>query len=365
MVADRCEHPFDLMIPALADADHGKTRCNFFAFRRQTGGLACALADRNTLCKPFRDVVRERLAELCKVILHDMVLGGEHLMRELSVIGDEQQTCRVDVESAAGGKLRQAVFRIQQIENSFLRCILRRGDDTFGLMQQKVVMLCKLNRFPCKNDLLLFGENRVVGFLCDHAVHGYASFPDRRLCFLSGEGGLLGEKSVKAHKNAPFGESRRHLAHKMGRDETGGDCQMKRQNGILLGCLLTCMAALGLYAAVWGADHAEPQETVRLPDAYTREAWLNLYGWEVTAVSEESVRMPTQYRTHAGQTWLDLQLAQGLSPENYGGQPAVRYVYHVENLRSDTFYAQLLVCGDDLAGAMVYDAATQEMERVK
>ena len=140
---------------------------------------------------------------------------------------------------------------------------------------------------------------------------------------------------------------------------------MKRQTGIILGCLLTCGTALGCIAVFGDSAHAKPQGIVRLPDACTREAWLNLYGWEVTAVSEESMRMPTQYRTDAGQTWLDLQLAQGLSPENYGGRSAVRYVYHVENLRADTFYAQLVVCGDELVGAMVYDAATQEMERVK
>lgn len=102
-----------------------------------------------------------------------------------------------------------------------------------------------------------------------------------------------------------------------------------------------------------------------LPDDYTREAWLNLYGWEVTAVSEGDTRMPEDYQTTAGQTWLTLQTKQGLSPEAFGGEVAVRYTYHVENLCAETFYAELLLCEDQLVGAMIYDMESGAMERVK
>lgn len=215
MIADRREHSLDLMIPALVDADNGKTGRDLFAFGRLTDDFACALADRNAICKARLCVRRKRLAEFCKVIFHNMVFRGEHSVGKLTVIGDEEQTCCVDVEPAAGGKLRQTVVRAQQIEDSFLLCVLRCGDDTLGLVQQKVVMFRENKWFSREGDLVFFREHRVVGLFHDDAVHGNASLPNRRLCVLAGEGGLFGEKSVKAHKMLPFEESRTRFPHRM------------------------------------------------------------------------------------------------------------------------------------------------------
>lgn len=141
---------------------------------------------------------------------------------------------------------------------------------------------------------------------------------------------------------------------------------MKRTPKILMLCIVFAAGAVGYryYRDMLNLDTAQIGE-IRLPDAYTREAWLNLHGFAVTAVSEEECRMPFQYRTAAGNEWLLIQQSQGLSPELHGGETGVRYRYHIENLCADTFYAELIVCSEVLAGAVIYDASTQKMERVR
>lgn len=141
---------------------------------------------------------------------------------------------------------------------------------------------------------------------------------------------------------------------------------MKRTPLILMLCIGFAGGTAGYkYYHDRKAADQESHVEIRLPDAYTREAWLNLHGFAVTAVSEEECRMPFQYRTAAGNEWLLIQQSQGLSPELHGGETGVRYRYHIENLCADTFYAELIVCSEVLAGAVIYDASTQKMERVR
>ena len=130
--------------------------------------------------------------------------------------------------------------------------------------------------------------------------------------------------------------------------------------GILIMLLL-------LLAAVYAVQQRTkpPQDAVLLPDAAAREAWLTLRGWQVGVPSVSETQIPAAWKTQAGQRWLELQHQQGLSPERYAGCAAKRYLYPAENAGSPHCRAELLLCGDALAGAQIYDEETQLMYPVR
>ena len=122
-------------------------------------------------------------------------------------------------------------------------------------------------------------------------------------------------------------------------------------------------------AAVCGAvllqSRAESQRTeITLRDEAERTAWLSLRGWQVGEPAVSQSLVPDTFQTQPGQSWLRLQAAQGLHPEKYAGCEATRYLYPVTNGGSKYVYAELLLCGDILIGAQVYDASTQLMQSV-
>ena len=133
--------------------------------------------------------------------------------------------------------------------------------------------------------------------------------------------------------------------------------------------LRTACAGIILTALVlqYHANHLKEQPTgeLTLATAAEREAFLNLRGWQVAEAEETAIRMPLTWQTQAGQSWLSLQAAQGLYPERYAGCNAMRYLYPVTNAESGTLYAELLLCGDVLIGAQVYNAETQLMQTVR
>lgn len=128
-------------------------------------------------------------------------------------------------------------------------------------------------------------------------------------------------------------------------------------------CAATISGALALYALAREDSAVPDRREIILENEAAREGWLNLCGWAVTAVSEAPTQIPVQWNTEAGQRWLMLQGQQGLSPERYAGEAAVRYCYHIENIAAegftaDAWYAELLICGDVLVGAQIYCAAS-------
>lgn len=105
-------------------------------------------------------------------------------------------------------------------------------------------------------------------------------------------------------------------------------------------------------------------DEIRLESAETREAFLNLHGWRVGEPTDSEMLLPDIWQTAAGARWLQIQQSQGLHPERYAGQNAVRYVYPVEQGRTDYQRAELILCGNVLVGAEIYDASTQLMQPV-
>jgi len=125
------------------------------------------------------------------------------------------------------------------------------------------------------------------------------------------------------------------------------------------------LTAAAVCAAVLLLDRNRGQRTgTYLADESARTAWLELRGWQVAEPSVTAMTVPASWQTQPGQSWLRLQAAQGLHPEDYAGCEAQRYLYPVTNTGGGYLYAELLLCGDVLIGAQVYDASTRLMQSV-
>lgn len=134
---------------------------------------------------------------------------------------------------------------------------------------------------------------------------------------------------------------------------------------LLLRCGIV-LAFMVLFAGIFTLLQKEPpQEEILLETEAEREAWLNLRGWRVGEPEVSEAVLPTEWRTVNGQRWLSLQQTQGLSPERYAGETVTRYLYPVQNGGSEETYAELLLSGDALCGAQIYDAETQVMRSVR
>ena len=133
---------------------------------------------------------------------------------------------------------------------------------------------------------------------------------------------------------------------------------MQRTKKRLLRTVILCLLLL-LLAAVWLMRKQPQQDAVILPDAAAAEAWLTLHGWQLGEPAVRDTQIPDAWSTAAGQRWLTVQHQQGISPEQYAGQCAKQYLYPVENWVSPHCKAELLIAGDALAGAQIYDEETQ------
>lgn len=131
----------------------------------------------------------------------------------------------------------------------------------------------------------------------------------------------------------------------------------------LRAALFVTAAACCAGALLLGRESPDAKQTL-LADESARTAWLELRGWQVAAPEVTEMQVPSSWQTQPGQSWLRLQAAQGLHPEDYAGRRASRYLYPVTNSGSKYLYAELLLCGDVLIGAQVYDTSTQLMQSV-
>ena len=108
-----------------------------------------------------------------------------------------------------------------------------------------------------------------------------------------------------------------------------------------------------------------PQRELLPETAEGRTAWLNLRGWQVGEPTVSEAVMPGEWLTPNGQSWLNLQHIQGIQPEQFAGAQITRCLYPLTNGTRPEMYAELLLCDNALAGAVVYDSETQLMYPVR
>lgn len=141
---------------------------------------------------------------------------------------------------------------------------------------------------------------------------------------------------------------------------------MKKSTQNLLRTAAAAMLLL-IFGILFSLTAKKPvkQDAVILSTPQMREAWLNLRGWKVDSPQTETIRIPQSWQTQAGQRWLSIQTEQGFTPEQYAGQEATQYRYPVLNAPNEWYIAELLLCGQTLIAADIYDASTQIMQKVR
>lgn len=135
--------------------------------------------------------------------------------------------------------------------------------------------------------------------------------------------------------------------------------QLLLRLGIVLAFLVLFIGILFLLP-----KRKRPSDAITLATEEARTSWLSLHGWRTGKPETAAAKMPSEWQTVSGQAWIKLQHAQGLSPEQCAGAEITRYIYPVYDGSHSDLYAELWLCGETLAGAVIYDAETQLMRPV-
>ena len=120
-------------------------------------------------------------------------------------------------------------------------------------------------------------------------------------------------------------------------------------------CILAGAALLGTAGMLLLLHTPDTTDNVVLyPDAYSREYYLNLCGWQVTLLQEDTVTIPRQFNT-VYEAYSQLQEKQGFPLSRHKGEAALRCTYQVDNYGGDVpVRAELLLCGGVIVAGSIY-----------
>lgn len=121
---------------------------------------------------------------------------------------------------------------------------------------------------------------------------------------------------------------------------------------ILLSFSVACAAAFLFFNHK--KENTDTSDAIILTDSYSREAYLNLKGWDVSLVKSEKIYIPLSFEG-SYQEYAQIQEKQKLPLKNYKGMEADRYVYSVNNYNGNrVVYAELLIVENRLvSGALI------------
>lgn len=102
-------------------------------------------------------------------------------------------------------------------------------------------------------------------------------------------------------------------------------------------------------------DDIQPESSIILSSESEREAYLNIKGWDVTAVITEEITIPADFEG-LYKSYAQIQEKQKLPLDKYKGKPAERFLYCVNNYNGDTeIYAELLISEERLIAAALIE----------
>lgn len=132
--------------------------------------------------------------------------------------------------------------------------------------------------------------------------------------------------------------------------------------------ILAAAAALiaGLFLLFGGGSDAQPTAAGNAGSNEQRVAFLESFGWKVSASPTESgqVRIPAQ-ASEVFDRYNALQKSQGFDLNAFAGKTVMRYVYKVTNYPNATeaVYATLLVYQDRVIGGDITDTSVKGVVR--
>lgn len=113
----------------------------------------------------------------------------------------------------------------------------------------------------------------------------------------------------------------------------------------------------GLFAVCKLEKSSSDADAILLENSYSREAYLNIKGWDVKEVSCETVKVPESFEG-IYKEYADVQKKQDLPLDNYKGKEVQRFLYNVSNYGSENkVCAELLISENRLIAAAIIENA--------
>ncbi len=93
------------------------------------------------------------------------------------------------------------------------------------------------------------------------------------------------------------------------------------------------------------------ENPIILSDSYSREAYLNLKGWDVTLIESDAIKIPENFNG-IYKEYAAIQEKQNLPLKNCKGMDAERFLYSIDNYNgTQTVFGELLIVDNKLVAA--------------
>ena len=111
----------------------------------------------------------------------------------------------------------------------------------------------------------------------------------------------------------------------------------------------------GLFTICGLRKTSTDEEPIILENSYSREAYLNIKGWDVEEISCETVKVPEKFEG-IYEEYAKAQEKQKLPLDNFKGKEVQRFLYSVNNYDSENkVCAELLISENRLIAAAIIE----------
>lgn len=123
-------------------------------------------------------------------------------------------------------------------------------------------------------------------------------------------------------------------------------------------CALIIAAVCVILLIICMSSGKSKKETpVILENSYSREAYLNINGWDAEEISCETVRVPEVFEG-IYEEYAKIQDKQKLPLRSFKGKEVLRYLYNINNYNGNCkAFGELLICDDELVSAAIIEKA--------
>lgn len=126
---------------------------------------------------------------------------------------------------------------------------------------------------------------------------------------------------------------------------------MKKAKKFLIILFLAAVCAVLFLVCTHKSGNPDTDSSIILSDSYSREAYLNIKGWDVSLIKSDTIKIPQDFDGIYSE-YAQIQQKQKLPLENYKGKKADRFLYKINNYNGDNVvFAELLIAENRLVAA--------------
>ncbi len=115
---------------------------------------------------------------------------------------------------------------------------------------------------------------------------------------------------------------------------------------------------VGLFTVCMLKKPSQKEEQIILENQYSREAYLNIRGWDIEEISHEIIKIPESFNG-VFKEYASVQKSQNLSLEKYKGKEAERFLYSVKNQGENNVFVELLIRENRLIAAALIESGDE------